>query len=592
MTLQKITCLVAGISLLTACATTSSVVHDSTPTPSAMSAKDALASAIKSQLYQSFSYQTDFYVSNHARRDELARTAKTVMDNTPTKNNCIKTHDDAYVALLKKAHAEHGGRKGLEKYLDKNYVQEKKAIMSDYQACMKTVFSHQNSYNPFSFDAFYQENYAPDMIEEAFLAASSAHMAVESATSAMSEKNPDDDMLNAKKAKLLDAYLLQPSHISVVGSYHPLKGHITALPNLQYNAKNLHLSINQPIHIDIKAGGIYLWADNFALANSQFLDKSLGDKWQNKWLFLPLNDGSLPEDFIKDLTKAYLNAKKESFLVTPNDSFHWVSADSLNDVPFLVDNLPQATFTTMQNTPRIIKNEVSAKDSAYRDYVFADVLYNAIIKKYPDLALEQVLGYNPQTMERNIIDGESVITVRNADETQEDSELKEPKMNARFFAIMFLSGLNQKVQDYYLSLERQAQDNNEMNTPNLVYYGIDGGKLSWISQRHHLNRLDSHLQKQDGKFTKTLSDMPMVVDVFTKIHQDANHVQVFSRLPSHLQIPNVSNSVNLLDYKDEFLKNLQSSDDKYLQTLMGLVFGGDIGELDEVGPENIELSEP
>lgn len=575
MNLSKITCLMAGLSLLTACATTTT---NTTPTPSA-NAKDALASAVKSQMYRSFGYQTDVYVSNHARRDGLAN-APTPSD-TLSEQQCNKAHDDAYVALLKKAQAKQGNGKDLTSYADKHYADEQKTIKSDYQACLTAVFGSVVHYEPFDFDGFYQAHHAlsADEKAQAFLGVSSVHVAVQSATS--QDETPQDTELDAKKAKLLDAYLLQPSHISVMGSYHPLKGQITALPTLQYEAKNLHLSVNQPILLDIKAGGVYLWADNFALANSQFLDKNLGDKWKNKWLFLPFNDGSLPDDFFKDFTKAYLDAKKESFLATPNDSFVWVNADSLAGVPYLADNLPKATFDTMMATPRIIKNELGTKDKAYRDYVFADVLYNTIIKKYPDLALEQVLGYNPNTMERDIIDGESVITVRNADDgTPAEETLNGNKMNARFFAIMFLSSLNQKVQGYYYALDENqnapaetAQD----GTPSLVYYGIDGNKISWINHRYPLQKqlndlkLDS-LQKQ-GDFTKKLANTPMVVDVFTKIHQDEKQTQAFSRLPSHLQTPTADNTVNVLEYKDEFLKSLQSSDDKYLQTLMGLVFG-------------------
>lgn len=586
MTLQKMTCLMVGASFLTACATTSPITHDN-PTPSAMSAKDSLASAVKSQLYHSFGYQTDVYVSNHAHRDELANTPQD--DGVPTENDCNKTHDDAYVALLKKAHDEQGGKK-LDEYLKKNYSQEQQAIKSAYQTCMTAVIGDKDGYEPFDFDAFYQQYHALNADEkaQAFLVDTATHVVAQMAIDEVeNDENSTDHALNAKKAELLNAYLLQSGRVSVMGSYHPLKGYMTALPSVQYNAKNLHFSVNQPIHIDIKAGGIYLWADNFALANSQFLDKNLGDKWQNKWLFLPLNDGSLPDDFIKDLTQAYLTAKKESFLVTPNESFDWVSADSLKGVPFLADNLPQATFATMTATPRIIKNELSAKDKAYRDYVFAEVLYNTIIKKYPDLALEQLLGYDLQTMERDIVDGESVVTVRNADKPQNDESAtpQEPKINARFFAVMFLSNLNQQVQSYYHSLDEQnaTQDDvdNDAGTPSLVYYGIDGGRVSWVSQRYYL--------KNQGRLTKKLSDVPMMVDVFTKIHQDASQTKAFARLPSHLQTPNASNSINLLDYKDEFLKNIQSGNDKYLQTLMGLVFGTDVLDGDV---EEMEFDEP
>ncbi|MDO4895848.1 MAG: hypothetical protein Q3971_00685 [Moraxella sp.] len=561
MNLPKIACLMMGLGLLSACATKTHLAQPATSSVS-VSAKDSLASAVKSQMYRSFGYQTDIYVSNHARRERLADVS--VGDSAT--QSCETRHDDAYVVLLKKAY----GEKGEKLDLNTEYLDEQKTIKSAYQACVAVINEKKGRYEPFDFDAFYQENHAlsADEKEAMFLGSITAHMANQMALDDMAQDEPSEPVLEAKKAELLDAYLLQPSHLSVSGHYRPLKGQFSVLPSIQYHAKNLHLSVNQPVHFDLNAGGAYLWADNFALANSQFLDKSLGDKWYNKWLFLPFNDGSLPDDFVKEFVKAYLNAKKESFLTTPSDDFRWINADELSGVSHLSDSLPASTLALMTSTPHIIQSTLSTKDKAYSDYVFYEVLYNTLTKKYPDLAIEQIMGYNIQTMERDIIDGESVITVRNAEQTA-DTDPSEPKMNAKMLMAVWLANINQKVQAYYASQDPDfpEQDRPQMSDqrPVITHYGLDGGRLSWVSQRYYLKT-----QLKGGQFAKVLSDEPMVIDVFTKIHQNPNQVKTFGHLP----VPTAQNSVNLLTYKDEFLNNLKNGNDKYLQAMLRLILGG------------------
>lgn len=547
----KLTGVMVTLALLNACATTNTnIIAQSTPATN-VPAKDALASAVKSQLYHSFGYDTRVYVSNEAHR----QATETAEQAQPSLKHCENTHDDAYVALLKKAHQEKG------KHVDvaKDYPQESKAIKSAYKACVADIEAERGAYQTFDFDGFYQQTQGASDEERSdyFLTESTTHVILQAG-----EHDAEDDKdpaLELKKAKLLDTYLLKPSQLSISGRYHPLKGQFTALPSIQYDAKNLYLSVNQPMLVDIKAGGIYLWADNFALANSQFLDKRLGDKWHNKWLFLPFNDGSLPEGFAKDFAKAYLNAKKESFLALPNDSFVWTKADELAGVPYLSNNLPSTALSLMTNTPRIIKSEISAKDKSYQDYVFYDELYNAITKKYPELAMEQVFG-DPHTVERDIIDGESVIAVRNA-ESKQEAPVSEMKMNAKMMMSIWLSSANMKAQIYAGGQTDVTQD--EQKTPLVTYYGLQDNKLAWLSQRYHLDK-----QLKGGQFTK-LGNEPMVVDVFTQIHQDPNKVQSFDSLP----VPTEQNSVNLLTYKDEFLAHLKNSDDQYLQTILGLFLG-------------------
>lgn len=374
MTVLKTTGLVVAIGLLSACATKAQPTNQTTtatPATQSKSAKEALSLAVKSQLYRSFGYQTDIYVSNHPKRQAEPELGQ---ESAIDVGQCEREHDEAYVALLKKARLEQGKKLDLNKI----YPDEQKSIKSSYQACMTKAGASKSAFEPFDFDEFYEQTHALSADEKAqmFMLTSSAMMATQSVNS-IDNSAQEDPALALKKAQLMDAYLLKPSHVSVFGRYHPLKGQFSALPSLSYDAKNLHLSVNQPILLDMKAGGIYLWADNFALANSQFLDKRLGDKWHNKWLFLPFDDGSLPKDFAKDFLKAYLNAKKESFVAMESHGFVWTTSDELLATAHLSSNLPNGAKTTITHTPSIIKYAPSAKDKGYSDYVFYEVLYMA-----------------------------------------------------------------------------------------------------------------------------------------------------------------------------------------------------------------------
>lgn len=535
--------------LLSACATTSPLTATTAKTDSA---KDSLRQAVKTQLRSPFNYETNIHVSTAIRREALANATPEQLTAVPLSEKCENAHDIAYVALLKKVKADQAS------VGDVRYDDERERIKSEFLACREER-DKQLSYQPFDFDNFYGQTKDLDDKEQdkAFVSAIESHLASQT----LPEIDTSHTALDAKKAELLEQYLIRPSSISVVGSYQPLQGKFTALPMLDYTAKNLKMMVNQPIYIDLKAGNIYLWADNFGLLNSELLDAKLGDKWHNKWLYVPINDGSLPPEFAQDLIKAYINAKKESFLALPDDGFTHVNATSVSNLPFISQNLPSDKLALVKNTPTIIKNTVNEEARAYSDYVFADTLFQEMSTKYPVLTLQM-----PDFYEREIIDGESVIHVVNAETTSttDESEPKELKWNSELLMRLLFAYLQRDINIYYSEL--QLGDNKTTLQQNSKYaptthYGIHGGKISWVHQRYYMSENKTPLPV--GKSNMSESE-PVLVDVFTQIFQNSKHMGEFNRLPTAHQAPTAQNSVNLFTYQDELRERFKKTGERPL----------------------------
>lgn len=562
MTLMKFTPFAIFASLaLSACATTgqSSLTPEQSKTPTAPDAKSALSQAIQSQLRSSFDYQTTVYASNHIRRDALANaTPEQLSAADDMMRVCENEHEEAYVALLKSEPPE-------------DLDNQKQTIKERYLSCVNDRYGV-DTYENFDFEEFYQQSkdLNPEEVRSVLTTAISAHaesqkLKLQEVNSA--EHDGNHTALDVKKAELLNEYLIKPTKATMAGRYQPLSGVITALPSVEYQAKNLNMAMNQPVYVDLKAGIIYLWADNFALANSNLADKNLGDKWHNKWLAIPLNDGSLPEGFAKDFIRAYLNAKKESFQSLDDASIKQVSAQALYDLPFFEANVDDSVKSRINDSTRIIQNAPTAKARAYSRYIFADTLYNDITAKYPQLQNE------PTYHEYDLIDGESNINVSAPISQSEDETdaADKPKFSSEKFMGLLLSILRVQIDGYYDNLnqsESAAEESEVSPYAPVWHYGIKSGRINWMHYRHYLTK-----QIKQGQFAKDVisTKEPMFVDVFTTINPKANHD--FDRLPSHLRVPNAQNSVNVFEYGNEFIERLKSSDDKYRQIMLQLLMG-------------------
>lgn len=538
--------------LMSACATTQ---HTASSTQKIVP-KNTLERAIKSQLRSSFDYQSSIYISNDIRRDALAHATPEQLNAVHPHQQCEDAHDKAYIALL------HHAKANDENIRDDKYTPQKEQIKNDFLACQQDMKAKQ-AYQPFDLESFYQETKEQDEADwtKSFALAVENHLA----NQAPKEIDTSHTALDAKKAELLHEYLIRPSSIQMVGSYQPLHGKITALPTFDYTAKNLKMAIHQPIYIDLKAEKVYLWADNIAPLNSQFLDNKLGDSWHNKWLYIPLNDGSLPKDFTKDLVKAYLNAQKEGFMALPDEGFLAVNPKSVMDLPFISQTLPSDKLTLIQNTPTVIKNATDTKNKAYSEYVFADTLFQEMTNKYPMLTMQMLDFY-----EREIIDGESVIHVVNKnDDTEPNLDTSTPtelKINSETLMRGLFLYLGKKVDDYYYQLY-QAQGEEAPTAPENKYapathYGIANGKISWVHQRRYINN------------AKMMSaDEPLLVDTFTQILPYSKAGE-FGRLPSASRTPTPDNSVDLFAYQEALRTRLRESSELStpLASYLGRVF--------------------
>ncbi|PID37767.1 MAG: hypothetical protein CR966_00495 [Pseudomonadales bacterium] len=95
-------------------------------------AKSELQQSLNKQLRRSFSYHSKTHFSNEGRLQALKNATPEQLANTnDVKKYCEYTHDNAYVALLRQA--EQAG----DDIEDSQYDAQRKALMTDYQACKK-----------------------------------------------------------------------------------------------------------------------------------------------------------------------------------------------------------------------------------------------------------------------------------------------------------------------------------------------------------------------------------------------------------------------------------------------------------------------
>lgn len=545
---------------------------DTTP----VDAKQALSDAMHAQLRQSFGYHTQIHVSNAIREEALAQASEEQKSaSSDIMTACEDAHDAAYISLTKKLMAEQGVvADAIEK------TEDFETLKQTYQSCVNERNAIIDTAESFDAEAFFERTQDMavdaqfDLLYEELQAHENQADAVRAASIATYQAAHDGQhtALDAKKAELLSAYLISPTQLSMTGNYQPLAGKISVLPEAHYQAKNLNFYVNQPLYIDLQQGIIYLWADNFAMVNSETIDKSLGDKWRNKWLAFHLNDGSLPKSFTRDLIAFIMDAKKQSFDSLNVSAFDLINSDQMLATPHLMTNLSEQAITAIKGTGSIIRVQPQAADRAYARYLFADTLYHSIVGRYSEFA-EPSFG----NIERSIIEGESVIEVVNAEDADASFEAvaEEVKIDSKLFVRMLLNALNQVSQSYQADVQMGGavpQDGQQ----GFWHYGLKSGGISWIHQRQYL--ANPTLSKEHQKLRH---EQPMIIDTFTTITRV--HPEPFARLPAAHRTPNADNSINISDYGQDLVKRIQSGDDKYSKILLAL-FSGEGSALD-VGDE-------
>lgn len=490
-----------GALLLTGCQSTS--IFNNTNQSNAMTAKQtpaaaktALAAALQKQRYQSFSYHSNVEISNDQQLTHVD--VEEEVASNAVEEYCEETHDQAYAELIAQAETQN------KEVLDADYDAQRTALKDTYLECSVAYEAWEDS----------KENE-----DNSAVVASSYQQLFD---------NYDDKpkALDAKKAALLDAYLLKPLSINTQGIYQPLAGKATMLASVQYHARNHHSSINQPIYIDFKNGDIYLWADNAAMLNSEFLDDKLGTKWRNKWLKIAMDDGTLPKGFAREVIKSHFAALDLTYEAAPVSQFDYIAPNTLAS---LSPKLPEHQLPAMQASMQVIRRVQSAEsyDKSYQDYM--RIFYNRISKQYPEL-----------------------IKANESDAVADtDAEKFTSKALVQQLLAMVKSSVDKEVEATVSSAKVQE------------LYGFDKrGQLKW----QHLRT--EFLSKTSSE--RSMSDKGLVIDVLQQYSAIHATDRAFPNLPSDKQVPNASNSIDVRQYGRDLMQYYRDGNG----TAMGkMIFG-------------------
>ena len=482
--------LVTGALLLTGCQSTSldqSNAMTAKQTPAA--AKAALVTALQKQRRQSFSYHSNLEISNEQKFSDINTKvgAKAPVASSYIDEYCEDTHDQAYAALI--AQAE---------------VQSKDILAIDYDA-QRTALKDRYLECTDAYEAWVESNYDSDIIVPA--------------SYQQLFDNYDDRVTvqDVKKAQLLDAYMLKPLSINAQGIYQPMAGKATMLASVQYQARNHQSSINQPIYLDFKNGNIYLWADNFAMFNSELLDDKLGTKWRNKWLKLAIDDGTLPKGFGSELIKSHFAALDATFDAAPISQFDYVAHNALAS---LSPKLPAHQLPAMLASNQVIRRVQSAEsyEQFYQDYM--RIVYERISQRYPELVKES-----------------EPYEVGNTNADKFTSKALVQQMLA-----MIKSDMNGGSETTEETIAEIKEDAMLANAETQELYGFDKrGQLKW-----------QHLRSEIP--SKTASNKNMVIDVLQQYSAISTKDMAFPNLPSDVQVPNASNSIDMREYGSELMQ--------------------------------------
>ncbi|WP_372863391.1 hypothetical protein [Psychrobacter sp.] len=473
--------LLSGALLLTGCQSTNlnqsnALIVKQSPS----TAKKTLATALQKQRRQSFSYHSNIEINNHQQLAAASGTQIVASDYVDA--HCEETHDQAYAALIMQAETQNKDISAAD------YDVKRDALKQSYFECVDAY----HAWDDHQYDS--DVKVAPDY-------------------QALFDNYEDKPKsLDIKKAQLLDEYLLKPLSINAQGIYQPMAGKATMLASAQYQARNHHSSINQPVYIDIKNGDIYLWADNFAMFNSELLDDKLGTKWQNKWLKIAIDDGTLPKGFGSEVIKSHFAALDLTYEAAPVSQFNYVAPNTLAS---LSPKLPAHQLSAMLSTDQVIRR-VQSFDSYQDDYQnYLQIFYKRISQKYPELVKEA----EPMT----------------AFETIQSSK----ELTSKAMVQTILAMINAQIND-----KDKTESKVAANATVEELYGFDKrGQLKW-----------QHLHRQLDNTGKTAPDKSMTIDVLQQYSAVNGKDKAFPNLPNNVQSPNASNSIDMREYGPELLQ--------------------------------------
>lgn len=478
-----------GVLLLTGCQSTSLGQSNTAAVKQAPSiAKKTLETALKKQRRQSFSYHSNLEIGNNQQFTDADTDTDTGTEKMAVSDyvdeHCEEAHDQAYAALILQAEQQN------KDILAVDYDTKRDSIRQSYFECVDAY----HAWDDHQYDS--DVKVAPDY-------------------QALFDNYEDKQRpLDVKKAQLLDEYLLKPLSIDSQGIYQPMAGKATMLASAQYQARNHHSSINQPIYMDFKNGDIYLWADNFAILNSELLDDKLGTKWQNKWLKIAIDDGTLPKGFGGEVIKSHFAALDATYDAAPVSQFNYVAPNSLAS---LSPKLPAHQLSAMLPSDQIIRRVQRFGDYQASQQKYMQIFYDRISEKYPELVQEP----EPMTAFESI---------------------QNPKaFTSKSIVQKILAMIKGQMHEEATTGETVA------NTEVQELYGFDKrGQLTW-----------EHLRRQLDNTSEANNDKGMRIDVLQQYSAISNKDLVFPNLPSNVQTPNTSNSIDLRKYAPELLQYYQ-----------------------------------
>lgn len=473
----------SGALLLTGCQATNISQPNTAAKPLPSTAKKTLANALQKQRRQSFSYHSNLEISNGIinNRPLTATERRHMAVADYVDQHCEEAHDQTYAALILQAEKQN------KEVLATDYDTERDNIKQSYVECVKAY----NAWNDHYYDSTIKV--APEY------------------QALFDDYEDKPKPLDNKKAQLLDEYLLKPLSIDAQGIYQPLAGKTTMLASAQYQARNHHSSINQPIYVDLKNGDIYLWADNLALINSELLDDKLGEKWRNKWLKIAIDDGTLPKGFGRTAIKSHFAALDMTYDAAPVGQFDYVAPNTLTSVS---PKLPAHQLSAMLPSESIIRRVQSFDD--YRDDYksYMQIFYDRISKQYPELIEEAA----PMT----------------AFETIQNPQAFTSKAMVQKILAMIKEQMNDDVSEAQAAAHTEVQE----------LYGFDKkGQLKWQHVHRKLD-IDNASDKSNH----------MMIDVLQQYAAINTRNMAFPNLPRDVQSPNTSNSIDLREYGPELLQ--------------------------------------
>lgn len=512
--------LLSGALLLSGCQSTNlsqsnAIAANNTPA----SAKTALATALQQQRRQSFTYHSNLEINNDQQFMDVDTTQLVATDYVDM--DCEDTHDQAYAALLTETETQNKDISAID------YSARRVAFKQSYLECIDAYQAWRD--DRYDSDAYSVEGAADDSQDDSSFITSDTvtndtdlpyHKTAFAEVAKIQNKQAK---LDIKKAKLLDAYLLKPLSINAQGVYQPLAGKFTMLASTQYQTRNHHSSINQPIYIDFKTGNIYLWADNFALLTSNLLDDKLGAKWQNKWLKLTIDDGTLPKGFGRAVIKNHFEALDRSYEAVPVTQFSFIASDSLTA---LSPKLPEQQLVAMLKSKQVIRRSQSSDsyEQSYKDYM--RIFYELMSQQYPEL-------------------------VKNSMENEQDNS---DSGNVKFTSKVLVQQALAMMKDMVNNNDNNNNNNNEsseilpessadLNVTVQELYGFNQrGQLQWQHFRSPLPNTTSRENK---------SSKDMTIDILQQYSPIRGQDMAFPNLPSDVQTPNASNSIDLREYSGE-----------------------------------------